>query len=92
MAVRGTEARHPGEVRAAVLLGAAEPARGSFGTCKRPTGGTEVKAGQPLRPPGPGPCWAWVVLTESLGYVPTQAWESHPAGGGLGVPSLWLYL
>lgn len=67
---------------------ATDPAWGSFGTCKHPTGRTkEVNSGGALRPPGPGLCWGSGCLQRPPAVSPQRRGSSVLQHG----PTLRLY-
>lgn len=92
MAVRGAEAKHPGELRLAVPPGAVNPGGGASASINIQPVGLQLMKDDPSGPLGPGLCAGRRLSSESLGHLPTQAWESCAAGGGFWVPNLWLYL
>ena len=92
MAVRGAKARHPGELRLAVPPGAVDPGGGASAPINIQLVGLQLMKDDPSGPLGPGLCAGRRLSSESLGHLPTQAWESCAAGSGFWVLNLWLYL
>lgn len=81
----------PGELREAVPPGAVDPSGGASAPINIQLVGLQLMKDDPSGPQGLV-CAEYSLSSESLGHLPTQAWESCAAGGSFWVPNLWLYL